>query len=73
MFVDDGYREPHEMVFGDESAIIERRLRDGTPYWIVKVPLRPASLEARLHRMGWDISVRATSGPFLWGAGTLLD
>lgn len=72
MFVDDGYREPHELVFGEESAVIERRLNDGSPYRIVKVPLRPASLEDRLRRMRWDISVRATSGPFLWGAGTLL-
>ena len=72
MFVDDGYREPHELVFGEESAVIERRLNDGNAYRIVKVPLRPASLEARLRRMGWDISVRATSGPFLWGAGTRL-
>jgi len=70
LFVDDGYREPHELVFGETSHVIERRLNDGSTYRIVKVPLRPANLEARLRRMGWDIEVRPTSGPFLWGAGT---
>ncbi len=72
LFVDDGYREPHELVYGDDSAVIERKLNDGSAYRVVKVPLEPASLEARLRRMGWDIVVRATSGPFLWGAGTLV-
>ena len=73
LLVDDGYREPHEVVFGPGSAVIQRRLNDGSAYRIVKVPLEPTSLEARLRRMGSDIAVRATSGPFLWGAGTLLD
>jgi SAM-dependent methyltransferase len=72
LFVDDGYRDPHELVYGEASVVIERRLNDGTAYRIIKVPLEPASLEARLRRMGWDIAIRATSGPFLWGTGTLL-
>jgi SAM-dependent methyltransferase len=71
LFVDDGYREPHELVYGEESVVIERRLNDGAAYRIVKVPLEPGSLEARLRRMGWDVAVSPTSGPFLWGAGTL--
>ena len=27
-------------------------------------------LEERLRRIGWNITVTATSGPFYWGAGT---
>ena len=31
----------------------------------------PADLEERLSRIGWDITVTATtSGPFYWGAGS---
>jgi SAM-dependent methyltransferase len=72
LFVDDGYRHPDELVYGAGSPIIERKLNDGSAYRIVKVPLEPASLEARLRWMGWDMAVRATTGPFLWGAGALL-
>jgi hypothetical protein len=35
----------------------------------VKVPHEPAELEARLARIGWRVSVSATSGPFYWGSG----
>jgi SAM-dependent methyltransferase len=42
---------------------------DGTAYRIVKVPHRPADLEQQIKRIGWRIKVRATSGPFFWGAG----
>src|SRR5919204_5502824 len=31
-FVDDGYRTPDELVYGDSSSIIRRRLKDSTPY-----------------------------------------
>jgi len=40
------------VVYGEESAVIERRLNDGNAYRIVKVPLEPASLEARLRQIG---------------------
>jgi SAM-dependent methyltransferase len=69
-FADDGYRTPDELVDGPSSSIIQRRLGDGTSYRLVKVPHRPPDLEQRLRRIGWDITVRSTSGPFYWGAGT---
>ena len=68
-FVDDGYRTADELIEGEGSTTIRRRLMDGTPYRIVKVPLRPADLERRLVRLGWRIEVRPTAGPFFWGAG----
>jgi SAM-dependent methyltransferase len=37
--------------------------------WLVKVPHQPEELERRLRRLGWDITVTATAGPFYWGAG----
>ena len=66
---DDAYRTPDELVEGPSSSTIRRRLDDGTSYRLVKVPHTPADLEGRLRRIGWNIKVTATSGPFYWGAG----
>lgn len=68
--MDDAYRTPDELVEGEASSTIRRRLNDGTPYRAVKVPHQPAALEEQLTRLGWNIHVRPTSGPFYWGAGT---
>lgn len=69
-FADDSLREPAELVEGPSSEVIERRLGDGTPFRIVKVPYQPADLEARLAQLGWRITVTPTSGPFYTGTGT---
>jgi demethylmenaquinone methyltransferase/2-methoxy-6-polyprenyl-1,4-benzoquinol methylase len=69
-FVDDGYRTADELIQGERSPIIQRRLTDGTAYQIVKVPHQPTDLERQLKRIGWRIKVHSTSGPFFWGAGT---
>jgi O-methyltransferase involved in polyketide biosynthesis len=68
-FADDGYRTPDELIEGESSSTIQRRLNDGTAHRIVKVAHDPAELERRLERLGWDIAVTQTSGPFFWGAG----
>ncbi len=68
-FVDDAHRTPDELMEGAESSTIRRRLRDGTPFRAVKVPHTPPELEARLARLGWDVTVSTTVGPFYWGAG----
>jgi len=69
-FIDDAYRTPDELIQGESSSTIRRRLNDGTPYLAVKVPHRPADLEDRLRRLGWEITVTPTSGPCYWGKGT---
>jgi demethylmenaquinone methyltransferase/2-methoxy-6-polyprenyl-1,4-benzoquinol methylase len=70
-FIDDAYRTPDELIEGEVSSTIRRRLNDGTAYRAVKVPHSPADLEDRLRQLGWSIRVTATSGPFYWGQGTL--
>jgi demethylmenaquinone methyltransferase/2-methoxy-6-polyprenyl-1,4-benzoquinol methylase len=70
-FVDDAYRTPDELIEGESSSTIRRRLNDGTAYRAVKVPYRPADLEERLRRLGWDVTVTPTSGPCYWGEGKL--
>jgi SAM-dependent methyltransferase len=68
----DAYRSPDELVEGESSTTIQRRLNDGTAHRIVKVPHHPADLEARLSALGWSVKVTPTSGPFYWGAGSLV-
>jgi demethylmenaquinone methyltransferase/2-methoxy-6-polyprenyl-1,4-benzoquinol methylase len=70
LFIDDGYRAPGEMVEGESSPVIRRRLNDGTAFSAVKVPHQPAELQQRLTRLGWQITVTPTAGPAYWGAGT---
>jgi SAM-dependent methyltransferase len=69
-FTDDGYRAVDELIEGDESSVIRRRLLDGTPFRAVKVPHTPECLEQRLGQLGWRIGVRSVGGPFFWGSGT---
>jgi SAM-dependent methyltransferase len=69
-FADDAYRTPDELIEGDLSTTIQRRLEDGTGFRAVKVPHTASGLEWRLREMGWQIEVRQTSGPFYWGSGS---
>jgi SAM-dependent methyltransferase len=68
-FIDDGYRTPDELIEGESSSTVRRRLNDGTAHRAVKVAHEPIDLEARLASLGWRITVTPTSGPFFWGAG----
>jgi demethylmenaquinone methyltransferase/2-methoxy-6-polyprenyl-1,4-benzoquinol methylase len=68
-FVDDAYRTADELIESESSATVQRRLNDGTTYRAIKVPHKPADLEKRLRRLGWNITVTPTSGPCFWGAG----
>lgn len=68
-FADDAYRTSDELIEGEASSTIRRRLTDGTPYRAIKVPHATDELEYRLARLGWDIEVSPTPGPFYWGVG----
>ncbi len=68
-FVDDAYRTEDELIEGEASSVIRRRLSDGTSHRAVKVPHEPAALQSLLDRAGWQVTVTSTSGPFYWGAG----
>lgn len=69
LFVDDAYRTPDELIEGEASSTIRRRLNDGTAHRAVKVPHTAADLQVRLAEIGWRIAVTQTAGPFFWGAG----
>ncbi len=68
-FVDDAFRPPEELIEGESSSTIQRRLGDGTPYRVVKVPYRSSELEQQLALLGWRFTVAQTSGSFYWGTG----
>ena len=70
-FVDDAFRTPDELVEGEESTTVRRRLNDGSSHRAVKVPHTPAGLVARLAELGWRFGIRRTAGPFFWGAGSV--
>lgn len=68
-FVDDGHRSAEELIEGEHSTTIQRRLNDGRAYRAVKVPHHPDALRQRLQDVGWNIEVIATPGPFYYGSG----
>jgi demethylmenaquinone methyltransferase/2-methoxy-6-polyprenyl-1,4-benzoquinol methylase len=69
LFMDDAYRTPEELIEGESSTTIQRRLNDGSAYRVIKVPHDPDELERRLAEIGWRIEVHRTAGPFYWGSG----
>jgi trans-aconitate methyltransferase len=68
-FVDDALRTPDELIEGEDSSIVQRRLTDGSAFRAVKVPHTAESLEARIGELGWRIEVTQLSAPFFWGEG----
>lgn len=68
-FVDDAYRTAEELVGGEASSTIRRRLRDGTEFRAVKVPHTPKVLQEWLAELGWRVTVTPLPGPFFWGDG----
>jgi SAM-dependent methyltransferase len=69
IFVDDAYRSPEELVYGDDSPMIMRHHEGDDGYRIVKMPHTSAALGARLGALGWSFAMR-DHGPFFWGVGT---
>ena len=44
-FFDDNHRTETELIEGVNSAVVQRRLNDGTPFRVIKIPYEPADLE----------------------------
>lgn len=69
-FCDDNHRTEPELIEGAGSPVVERRLNDGTPFRIIKIPYEAADLQRRLRDLGWNTTVTAAPGPFYWGEAT---
>ena len=52
---------------GDE--IVERKLRDGTKYHVVKNFVDPERLQRRLRELGWECRMRRDGGEWVWVCG----
>ena len=51
------------------EEIVERQLRDGSRYHIVKNFVDPERLERRLHGLGWECRIRRDHGDWVWVCG----
>ena len=49
------------------ELLVERKLNDGRQFKVVKVFHEPEELQARLVKMGWAASIRATAQFFIYG------
>jgi demethylmenaquinone methyltransferase/2-methoxy-6-polyprenyl-1,4-benzoquinol methylase len=68
LFIDEhvDVREKESYVAGRDE-IVERRLRDGDTFRIVKNFVDPQLLEARLRGIGWDCKIRRDGGDWICG------
>jgi demethylmenaquinone methyltransferase/2-methoxy-6-polyprenyl-1,4-benzoquinol methylase len=50
-----------------QDEIVERRLRDGRTFRVVKNFVDPDRLEVQLHRLGWDCTIRRDGHDWICG------
>ena len=70
LFVDEhveGRSKETYLPGGDE--IVERQLRDGSRYRIVKNFVDPERLERRLRGVGWECRIRRDGSDWVWVCG----
>ncbi len=70
-FVDDNARTPDELVYGEESSVVKRRLKDGTAYRAVKVSHQPEDLQGASAQSRLGHRCRNVCRPLLLGAGSV--
>src|SRR5262249_6872560 len=61
-FVDDAFRTADELIEGEDSSTVQRRLNDGTAFRAVKVPHTAESLQRRIQELGWRVHVKRLTG-----------
>ena len=70
LFIDEHVEarsKEHYLPGGDE--IVERQLRDGSRYRIVKNFVDPEQLERRLRELGWECRIRRDESDWVWVCG----
>lgn len=68
LFVDEHVEEREKETYVDgREDIVERRLRDGSTFCVVKNFLDPDGLERRLGRLGWDCVMRRDGNDWVCG------
>jgi 2-polyprenyl-3-methyl-5-hydroxy-6-metoxy-1,4-benzoquinol methylase len=72
LFIDEHVEErPKETYVAGEDEIVERQLRDGSTFRIVKNFVDPAQLQARLRELGWECAVHRDGDDWVHGEACL--
>jgi 2-polyprenyl-3-methyl-5-hydroxy-6-metoxy-1,4-benzoquinol methylase len=68
LFIDEHVDERgKEDYIAGRDDIVERRLRDGSTFRVIKNFVDPADLELRLRRLGWDSAIRRDGSDWVYG------
>ena len=72
LFVDEHVDEyEKEAYVAGQDEIVERRLRDGGTFRVIKNFVDPERLELRLRRLGWDCAIRRDGSDWVCGEARL--
>jgi len=72
LFIDEHVDERgKEAYLADRDEVIERRLRDGSTFRVIKNFVDPAEMEPRLRRLGWDCAIRRDGSDWVSGEARL--
>lgn len=68
LFIDEHVDErPKESYVRGQEEIVERRVRDGSTFRLIKNFVDPEQLERRLHRLGWNCAIRRDESDWVCG------
>jgi 2-polyprenyl-3-methyl-5-hydroxy-6-metoxy-1,4-benzoquinol methylase len=72
LFIDEHVDERgKEAYVAGRDEVIERRLRDGSTFRVIKNFVDPQELELRLRRLGWDCTIRRDGSDWVYGEARL--
>lgn len=73
LFIDEHVDERgKEAYLPGRDEIVERRLRDGSTFRVIKNFVDPDRLELRLRRLGWDCTIRRDGNDWVYGEARLV-
>ena len=72
LFIDEHIDERgKETYVTGRDEVVERQLRDGSTFRVIKNFVNPQELELRLRRLGWDCTIRRASSRWVYGEARL--
>jgi 2-polyprenyl-3-methyl-5-hydroxy-6-metoxy-1,4-benzoquinol methylase len=72
LFIDEHVDERgKEAYVAGRDEVVERRLRDGSTFRVIKNFVNPEEMEFRLRRLGWDCAIRRDGNDWVYGEARL--
>ncbi len=72
LFIDEHIDERGKETYAaGRDEVVERQLRDGNTFRVIKNFVDPQELELRLRRLGWDCAIRRASSRWVYGEARL--